>query len=63
MQQILKIHPEQEMCAHVRSTDFSIQDILNGSIQKLLDGENTHLPLQRPDMAAFLDVIFLDERV
>lgn len=33
--------------------DFSIQDILNGSIQRMLDGENMHLHLQQPDVAAF----------
>lgn len=43
--------------------DFSIQDILNGSIQRMLDGENTHLHLQQTDVAAFLEAVFLDWRV
>jgi len=51
------------VCAHDWSTGSSIQGILNGSIQRMLDGETTHLHLQQPDMAAFLDVVFLDEKV
>lgn len=50
------------MCTHIRNRKSSIQDILDGFIQKILDGESMYLLLQLPDVTAFLHWVFLVER-